>query len=171
MQDAVIFYKEMNLNTIRKSITGHYWHSEDLCEVWFICQKRPLADWRESGILVMPGTTLKSCFSYLPSGRLQYFLSTAPAVAQWTETTPKSHTEFYQPASAHAALQVVPRCLWPFIQRCFKLPCQELSLHYFYCHVAVHLRWQIQMANPAPQPEVAVFMPHSLQWEKILWMS
>lgn len=35
MQDAVMFYKEKNLDTIRRGITEHYQYSKDLWEMWF----------------------------------------------------------------------------------------------------------------------------------------
>lgn len=34
-QDAVMFYKEKKLDTIRRGITEHYQYSKDLCEMWF----------------------------------------------------------------------------------------------------------------------------------------
>lgn len=51
MQDAVMFYKEKTLDTIRRGITEHYQYSKDLCEMWFYMIEKDASRLERIGIL------------------------------------------------------------------------------------------------------------------------
>lgn len=135
-------------DAVRRGIIGLYRYSKDLCEMWFILQKRVQTDERESGFLVMLEWPLRVVSLIFPAVNCSLSCVTSSGWHSIPLNATLSVTN--QPAHGHSC------------QFC-RVAYGRLSNNDSCCYVIFITMWLCPSdgkSEPAPVPEADVTMPH-----------